>query len=300
MEEELITIIENIIKENKQLKISKEYRLGNSIYIFFEMLKKFDIKGIYDKIKQKKRNKLKGDIKSKNNTNYHNYTGNDKIAVYTCITGKYDELLEPIYKDPKCEYYIFTDNKDIISKKVIKRDIPDNVKKLNNSILENRYIKMHPYELFDSKEYRYSIYIDGNIQPITNISSFINQINQNIGISMHAHSIRNCIYEEAEILKKLKKGNLKNIDQQIEKYKNEEYPKQNGLAEANVIVSDLKNNNTINIFQEWWKEFLKSSSMRDQLSLPYVLWKNGYKIEDLTSLGKNVFDNPKIIIRKHK
>ena len=159
---------------------------------------------------------------------------------------------------------------------------------------------MHPYELFDSKEYRYSIYIDGNIQPITNISSFINQINQNIGISMHAHSIRNCIYEEAEILKKLKKGNLKNIDQQIEKYKNEEYPKQNGLAEANVIVSDLKNNNTINIFQEWWKEFLKSSSMRDQLSLPYVLWKNGYKIEDLTSLGKNVFDNPKIIIRKHK
>ena len=35
MEEELITIIENIIKENKQLKISKEYRLGNSIYIFF-------------------------------------------------------------------------------------------------------------------------------------------------------------------------------------------------------------------------------------------------------------------------
>ena len=34
----------------------------------------------------------------------------------------------------------------------------------------------------------------------SDISSFINQINDNVGISMHHHSSRNCIYEEAKML----------------------------------------------------------------------------------------------------
>lgn len=300
MEDELITIIEKVFKDNRELKNSKEYILGNSIYVFGDMVKKFDIKGILKKVQQRKKNKLKGSIKSLNDTIYPTYEGEDKIAVYTCITGKYDELLEPIYNDPKCDYFIFTDNEEFKTKKVIKKNIPEDVKKINNAILENRYIKMHPYELFDNKKYRYAIYIDGNIQPVTNISSFVNKIDKNVGISMHSHSIRKCIYEEAEVLKLLKKGNINNIDKQMEKYRSNHYPVHNGLAEANVIVSDLKNDNAIKIFQEWWKEFLESASMRDQLSLPYVVWKCGYKMDQLISLGKNVYDNPKIVVRMHK
>ena len=34
--------------------------------------------------------------------------------------------------------------------------------------------------------------------------------------------------------------------------------------------------------------------MRDQLSLPYTLWKNNIKMNILTTLGDNVYKNPKI------
>ena len=32
--------------------------------------------------------------------------------------------------------------------------------------------------------------------------------------------------------------------------------------------------------------------MRDQIALPYVMWKNGYSFEDVGLLGDNVFKNP--------
>ena len=45
-----------------------------------------------------------------------------KIAVYTCIVGDYDELLEPVYVNPNIEYFAFTDQvvkSDSIWKKLI-------------------------------------------------------------------------------------------------------------------------------------------------------------------------------------
>ena len=35
--------------------------------------------------------------------------------------------------------------------------------------------------------------------------------------------------------------------------------------------------------EDWWKEIEKYSN-RDQVSLPYVLWKNGYQIGDVGTL----------------
>lgn len=32
--------------------------------------------------------------------------------------------------------------------------------------------------------------------------------------------------------------------------------------------------------EEWWNEMEKYSK-RDQLSLPYIIWKNGYSFEDV-------------------
>jgi hypothetical protein len=42
--------------------------------------------------------------------------------------------------------------------------------------------------------------------------------------------------------------------------------------------------------EEWWKEFIEYSK-RDQISLPYVLWKNGIKINDVNELGKDLSTN---------
>lgn len=223
---------------------------------------------------------------------YKPYEEDKKIVIYTCITGGYDNLLETYYLDEKCDYVVFSDTN--IKSSIYKvLDIPEKVKKLGNNVLINRYIKLNPHEFFE-QDYDYAIYIDGNIRPISNLSSFINNINDEVGISMHKHSIRNCIYEEAKALRIFKKGNYKFIKEQIQEYKKQGFPEKYGMVEAGVIVTDLKNNISKTILTQWWEEFSKHKSMRDQLSIPYVLWKNNIKVEKIATLGNNLFRNQKI------
>lgn len=280
-------------------KMDEEYRkIKQEASLKYQLKNAFNIEKIKEKIEWKriavkcKLLNLEEIQAPSNNMEYKEYEGDKKIAIYTCITGGYDNLLEPFYIDEKCDYFIFTDQ-NIKSDVYEVLNIPENINKMNNNVLINRYIKFHPHELFE-KEYDYSIYIDGNIQQISNLSAFVNNINNDIGISMHKHSIRNCIYEESKILKIYKKGNPEFIEKQVEKYKQEGFPTQYGMAEANVIVTDLKSDISKRIFEDWWKEFLASKSMRDQLSLPYILWRNNIEMNTLTTLGDNVYKNPKI------
>lgn len=164
----------------------------------------------------------------------------------------------------------------------------------NDNVLINRYIKMHPNELF--KEYDFSIYIDGNIKIISTLSSLINQVGENTGLALHRHSIRNCIFEEIEACKTLKKGNYEKMKIQADRYRNEGFPSKFGLLECNVIVSNLNNINSKIILNEWWNEFKYSDSRRDQIVLPYILWKKGFSIKDIGNLGENIYYNPKFRI----
>ena len=156
---------------------------------------------------------------------------------------------------------------------------------------------MHPKELFEN--YDYTIYIDGNIRIISDISNFVRCTNEKTGLAFHRHYARNCVYREKEACKLYKKGNESKLQQQIQRYKDNGFPKEYGLLECNVIVTDLKNLNAINILNNWWDEFYLSESKRDQISLPYILWKLNYKMDDIGSLGNNVRENMKLEILNH-
>ena len=55
---------------------------------------------------------------------------------------------------------------------------------------------MHPDVLFE--DYNYSIYIDGNIKVIGDLTAYINLISK-AGIAVHRHGKRDCVYEEAKL-----------------------------------------------------------------------------------------------------
>ena len=46
-------------------------------------------------------------------------------------------------------------------------------------------------------------------------------------------------------------------------------------------------------------EFVESGSLRDQISLPYVLWKNNINIKQVSTLGNNVYQNSKLFKIDH-
>ena len=119
------------------------------------------------------------------------------------------------------------------------------------------------------------------------------------GFAMHQHVLRDCIYEEAEACILYGKGNPKKLGEQINRYKQEGFPEKYGMLEATVIIFNLKSQECKKLMSEWWKEFLNSDSKRDQIALPYILWKNKYQISDVGYLGNNVYKNPKFQVESH-
>lgn len=221
-----------------------------------------------------------------------------KMAVYSCITGDYDCLTEPFFSIEGVDYIMFTDNPKLKSEKWQLRPIPNEIAKWNDNILINRYIKMHPNVV--GSHYNYALYIDGNICVVSNIRNMINVISSDFGFALHQHVSRDCIYDEVQSCKYVKKGNIKKLEEQVARYHKEQFPAHYGLLEATVILTDLHHAVALEIQDKWWQEFINSESRRDQISLPYVLWKNGIKLSDISTLGCPIQQNPKFRKFDHK
>lgn len=290
---------ENFIEEiellNKEYLNDKYYNLGKRYSKIINFVKKGKILNLLQLLINYRKKKCVID----ENIEYKKYKNkeNKKIVIYTCITGNYDKVEEPIYQED-IEYILFTNNTKITSKKWKVVNIPKEILALEDNIKINRYIKMHPKELFP--QYDYAIYLDGNIKIISSITDFINNINTKTGLAIHRHCGYDCIYEEVKNCIANGKGNSLNLKKQINRYKKQGFPRNYGLLECNVLVSDLNNNVAIDIFNNWWNEYIYTESKRDQIALPYTLWKNDIEINDIGNLGYNVNKNYKIKINSHK
>ena len=302
MEDKEKILIEKIEQLNNEYLSSGEYHLGvyvKYLYSLFEKRKYIQLaRMVMLHFKQKKtKHKNKDNIAIQSNKYIINNKSDKKIAVYTCITGNYDKVEEPLIMESACDYYLFTNNPNLKSDSWNIREIPEEISKINNNAKINRYIKMHPKEIFP--EYDYAIYIDGNIKIISIISKFIEKVNNKTGLAIHRHCERNCIFNEIKACRAYGKGDYSKLKEQVSRYEKEGFPKSYGMLECNVLVSDLKNENAKKIFDGWWNEYLDSESMRDQIAFPYVLWKNGNKVEDIGNLGSNVNINSAIKINTH-
>ncbi|MBR1416416.1 MAG: DUF616 domain-containing protein [Bacilli bacterium] len=291
--------LELLNKEEQEILFSKEYLLGRKILKFKYYIKHFKFITLFKKIfNQRKINKYlyKKDnynndtlFKDNDKKTIKSIDKNEKIAVYTVNIGGYDNLIMPLTISDNIDYYVVSDIKPkelgifkwIDANKYINNLNVSNVKKA-------RYLKTHPHLIF--KNYKYSIFIDGNIRCISDISKFVSKINKDTKIAIHPHPYRDCIYKELLCCKITLKGNYKVMKQQVEEYKRENMPKEFGLFETNVLIREHNDLNCINIMEKWWDEILNKSE-RDQLSLTYVLWKLGYVVNDIGNIANSIKNN---------
>jgi len=219
---------------------------------------------------------------------------NNNIVVYTAIANNYDDLIDPKYISSNIDYYCFTDDPSMKSEIWNLLEFPSDDL---SSTYKNRLVKMLPHRYFS--EYKYSVYIDGNIDIIGDIEKLVNEylIKQKHKLAVPKHPERNCLYEEAEACKNLKKDNAEIINKQISKYKRENFPKELDLTENNIIFRKHNDPEVLNLMENWWDEFNKFSQ-RDQLSFLYVIWKNNfnYLSMDINSREENEYFR----IRGHK
>lgn len=304
-EKQLIFALEKVNLEYIQLKHSKEYLMGKRIYTFTNLIKNFKFIQVFKKIYNLKKIRKFLEFKNTENTKSEEKSNieidsniKNKVVIYSCITGKYDDIQKPFIKEKNVKYILFTDNKNLKSKDWEIRNIPSNVPNFKDSVLINRYIKMHPKKLFP--EYDYSYYIDGNIRIMSEVTSLINKVDNKTGLALHKHKARKCTYDEIDACIIMKRGNVKKLQETKKIFMDQKFPSNYGLFECNLIITDLNNNTAVNILNSWWNEFYKSKSYRDQIYFPYTLWKNNILASEIGIIGNNIYTNPKFRICDHK
>jgi hypothetical protein len=190
-----------------------------------------------------------------------------RLLVYTALFDDYDYLIDPREKFEGCDFICFTDQKQLKSdfweiRLIDKCDLPPN--------MMNRKYKILPHLFIPS--YERSLYIDPNIAILKNPKDLSDKYLNHLDFAVPKHFLRNCVYDEAKECIILIKDKKNNIKKQIQRYKKANFPAQFGLSENNILLRNHLEKSVLTLMDCWWLE-LKKETMRDQLSLPYVMWK---------------------------
>ena len=196
-----------------------------------------------------------------------------RIVCYTCITGGYDSLKQPQVVDEDVDYVCFTDNIPANAGAWQTMPIPDELKFLSN-VKQQRVVKICPHKWLS--KYDVSVWVDGNFLIKGSISQFVSQYDlSKVPFYTRVHPCRDCIYEEAKVCIDINKDHASVINEQIDKYRNEGYPKNIGMVETGILLR-RHNDNKCKIIDNYWAAELLMNSHRDQLSFNYVCWKQHF------------------------
>ncbi|MRR15442.1 MAG: DUF616 domain-containing protein [Deltaproteobacteria bacterium] len=212
-----------------------------------------------------------------------------KGAIYTCITGGYDTLINHTYMDPDWDYVCFTDDLSIGTAANSHWQIRPLLFDKLDDVRNQRWHKIHPHLLFP--EHEKSIWLDANMD-ILNKDPFADMdraIDESRLISLSPHPGRNCIYDELLACVKLGKDDETVMKKQVDLIRSEGFPERNGLFESNIIYRHHHHDRVINVMKDWWW-WIEHYSRRDQLSLTYVLWQHKFEVRPLTNISYRYHD----------
>lgn len=194
----------------------------------------------------------------------------NKICVYTCITGDYDNLKEIKNIEQGIDYICYTNNHNIKSNTWNVKFI-ENDKELSNVKLARKIKILGTKEL---KKYDTVLWMDADISFDTSIKDFITKF---VDLKKHdlvgfKHFCRNSIKEE--ILANIECFNISYEEAlKVERFlKNEKFPDNLGLIESTLIFRNFNNKKVIETMNIWF-DCIKDYSHRDQLFFNYAAWK---------------------------
>ncbi len=205
----------------------------------------------------------------------------NKICVYTCITGNYDDLEEISKKEEGIDYYCFTNNHSIKSKSW--KIIPIEDESLSNLTLA-RKTKILGNDIVNNYDIALCIkdFIKKYFKPKDIFTAF-------------RHGERDNIREECYECVRMRKEEKSKVKRLLNFYKEENYQFDNGLIESTVFIKRPKDKKVIETMELWFK-MLKEYSNRDQLTFNYCLSKTNMPIH---WINLKVFDNEWLSHRIH-
>lgn len=219
-----------------------------------------------------------------------------KVVVYTALFGDADRLWSvPPMAARGVKYIVFTEKPrrevglwtyDFSHEHPTMLKGTDYVSPLN-CYWEQRIIKP-PYE--DRKSARYykalahkvlrdvdvSIWVDANVRLVLPPKLAADWVSRR-DLAVFKHMKRTCLYAEAQVCLMLGLGSKDLINAQVRAYRKLKMPKRWGLATTRCMIR-RHTPEMAKLNEAWWKETQKQS-LRDQLSLPFVCWREGFQWE---------------------
>lgn len=226
-----------------------------------------------------------------------------KICLYTAIYGGYELLNNHNPAITGVDFKCFTDDINIKSNMWDVTHLPNDVG-VSPAMFYKR-IKCKPEDYIDGS-YDVTIWLDANfiIKDVGYINRLVSQLNDN-SLLLYKHKClakkhRNCIYIEANYSKTLPRFvyGQELLDQQINDYRQDGYPDNNGLYQSGLIVR-RHNCERVHEFNSFWlKQIYKYGKMRPQcqVSLPYSLWKTNVPFGLIEG---NIWDTDIFEVKKH-
>lgn len=200
----------------------------------------------------------------------------NQLVIYSVITGGYDHILPVNIKNDNCDYYI-------ISNEHIEVPAPWQLLVLPSESLSNkdfnRFYKINPHLIFP--HYQRSLYIDGNILLCGEVSDWSYTNLLDTGFAIYNHPERDNVYDEGKICSFIGTDYFWVINRQLTRYKKERFSSRI-LFEANILLRAHNEEKVKELMNMWWAEYFnKKTAKRDQLALPYVVWKLDYNIKNM-------------------
>ncbi len=227
---------------------------------------------------------------------YFPFMERKKIAVYTCIVDKYDNLQEPVSLSDACDYYVISDEKSSENSVFHYININDLVPGyVEDSTKKNRYCKINAHKIFP--QYRYSIYFDGNMRLKANIVQklFELPVTRVMALSRNPNK---CLYMDAMRAIELGRVNREVAMKQVEKYWLEGMPENFGSVTCGLLIREHNNPVCRKIMEEWWEQ-VELFSRKDQIAFPYIIWKNHYCMNDVGTVnGEELYADDYLILSK--
>jgi hypothetical protein len=220
----------------------------------------------------------------------------NKKVIYTSVFGCSEEnnyhLHSPDVDLKGYDFVCFTDNpnfkSDVWDVRIVDKLYDDGARSAKRyKLLPHRFLK----------EYDVSIWIDIEVKITKDINDLVDGYLSKSNLAILNHelcgrtvtgdlNVRKCVYEEAKFIKwlgdnhpkKQYKDNIDIINSQVDRYKSEGYPENNGLARTTVIFRNHNEDDVIKHSELWWDE-MKYGSRRDQIGFNYSAWKQDFNFD---------------------
>jgi len=218
----------------------------------------------------------------------------EKIAIYRCIFGNYDAVLDECVVVPEADYYLFTDDPSLEVypyRKILITEGKD------SPSITNRSLKLIIPDRLVS--YDATIYLDGNIGVFSSLRILIDEfLTSKADIGLFTHPNHSSLDDEIELCISNNKSSEKELRAEVGFYSESAYPKLEKFSDNSIIFRKKPTKNTTEALVEWFA-LVKKFTGRDQLSLPFIRSKYSLK-EYFFDFSPRTRGNRYFIVFPHK